>query len=232
MTTTTSFSRDLLLNDPENAFRAGLDGRQSQIWTAMPVIVTSVDFTSMTVACRIAIQGVVSNSDGTETPTTISPCVDVPIVFPSAGGFTLTLPVRVGDEGLGIFSSRCIDSWWQNGAAQDSQPPMESRMHDLSDCFFIPGPKSQPKVISNISSTNAQLRTDDGMTYLEITPSGQINLVANSGLSITGNLSVTGSITATEEVIGNGIALSTHDHSAGALTSPSGPVTGITGPPV
>lgn len=208
----TSFSRDLLLNDAENTFRAGLDGRQSGIWTAMPVIVTSVNYAAMTVECRIAIQGIVVNSDGSETPKTITPCVDVPIVFPSAGGFTLTLPVAPGDEGLGIFSSRCIDSWWQNGAAEDSQPPMESRMHDLSDCFFIPGPKSQPNVISNISSSNAQLRTDDGMTYLEITPGGQINLVANSGLSITGNVSVTGSITATEDVMGAGISLSTHMH--------------------
>src|ERR1019366_1339884 len=112
---------------------------------------------------------------------------DVPIVFPSAGGFTITLPITVGDEVLVIFSSRCIDGWWQNGGIQ---APIEFRMHDLSDGFAIPGPKSLPHVIPNISTTGAQIRNNAGTTYVEISANGQIQLVSPSQVNIKANLVV------------------------------------------
>lgn len=224
--------RDELLGDPQTAMRVILDGRQSTIWTAIPAYVTSVNFTAMTVECQPTIQGVISNFDGTETMVNLPLLVDVPIIFPSAGGFTLTLPIAINDEGLVIFSSRAIDSWWQNSGIG---VPVESRQHDLSDGLFIPGPKSQPNVISSISTTNAQLRSDDGTIYLELTPSGVINLVTTSGINLTGDVNITGSLVvsetvmATGEITGNGIALSTHTHS---VVVPSTPFTGDTGAPI
>ena len=201
--------RNQLTNDTEVAIRYGLDGRQAVMWTALPAIVTSVSFSAMTLECQPTIQGMVTASDGSQSPVNLPMLVDVPIVFPSAGGFTLTFPIKIGDEVLVIFASRCIDAWWQQGGIQ---PPMELRMHDLSDGFAIPGPKSQPKVIGSISSSNAQLRTNDGVCYLEITPSGGINLKAPSGVSITGALNVTGTIIATGEITSGIIPLSTHLH--------------------
>ena len=48
-------------------------------------------------------------------------------------------------------------------------------MHDLSDGFAIPGPRSVPKIPAGvISSTEAQLRNDAGTVYLSITASGKI----------------------------------------------------------
>lgn len=209
-------NRDQLLNDPETAIRNGLDSKQAQMWTAMPAIVTSVNLTQMTIQCQPAIKGVVTNEDGSSTYVNLPILADVPICFPSAGGFTLTLPIVIGDEVLVVFGNRCIDAWWQSGGVQ---LPMELRMHDLSDGFAIPGPRSLPRAaaVPGISATNAQLRTNDGLTYLEITPTGHINLVAPSGVAITGNLAVTGAITATGEVTAKSLthpeALSTHVHS-------------------
>jgi hypothetical protein len=207
--------RNELLNDPEAAQRYALDGRQAQIWTAMPGMIVSVDLDAMTCQVQPAIQGVYTDQTNNEQYVTLPVLVDVPIVFPSAGGFSLTFPMSVEDEVLIVIASRCIDAWWQSGKVS---VPMETRMHDLSDGFAIPGPKSQPNVLSGISSTNAQLRSNDGTTYLEITPSGQINLVAPSGLgitgavTITGNLNVTGEVQATEDVVAGAISLLTHIH--------------------
>lgn len=166
--------RAQLLNDPEEAFRLAFEGRQSAMWTAMPGIVTEVDLSKNTCSVQLAIQGTVENENGEKTQVNYPMLADVPIVWPRAGGFVLTFPLAVNDEVLVVFSSRCIDAWWQNGSVQRA---MEARMHDLSDGFAIPGPSSQPKVISNVSSTETQLRNEAGDTYLSITADGKIGMV-------------------------------------------------------
>ena len=131
--------RDQLLNDSETSIRAGLQGLQSGLWTALPGIIQSIDPAKYTVEVQPAIQGVVTGSDGTEQFVNMPLLVDVPLCFPSGGGFLITMPLAVGDEVLVVIASRCIDAWWQNGGVG---VPIESRMHDLSDAFAIPGPFS------------------------------------------------------------------------------------------
>lgn len=209
-------NRAQLLNDAEEAMRLVLDGRQSTMWTAMPAIVQSVDLAKMTCVVQLALQGSVEDENGVVSSVDIHPLADVPIIFPSAGGFTITLPLAAGDEVLVIMASRCIDAWWQSGGFQNL--PLEARMHDLSDAFAIPGPRSQPRVISGISATNAQIRNDAGTTYVEIAADGKISLVSPSEIdisapmvSITGDLQVSGDVTASQ-VTGGGVALSSHVH--------------------
>jgi hypothetical protein len=165
--------RNQVLNDPETAQRYALQGLQAQMWTAMPAIVSSVNLEAMTCEVQPAIKGVATDENGVQSFVNMPPLLDCPIVFPSAGGFTITFPIAVDDEVLVVISSRCIDSWWQSGGVQI---PMELRMHDLSDGFVIPGPKSQPNVISNVSATDVQIRNDDGDTYVSITGDGKIGV--------------------------------------------------------
>jgi hypothetical protein len=54
---------------------------------------------------------------------------------------------------------------------------MEFRMHDLSDGFAFVGPRSTPRVLSGVSTTATQLRSDDGATMVEVSP-GKIRLQA------------------------------------------------------
>lgn len=163
--------RSQLLNDAEQAMRLVLDGRQSTMWTAMPGIVTAVDLAKMTCSVQPVIQGIVEEENGATQNVNLPLLVDVPIVFPSAGGFTITMPVAANDEVLVVFASRCIDAWWQSGGVNR---PMEARMHDLSDGFAIPGPKSQPNVLSSISTTDLQIRNNAGSVYLSIGADGKI----------------------------------------------------------
>lgn len=216
--------RAQLTNDVEEAIRLNLDGRQSTIWTAMPCIVQSVDFDAMTCEAQPAIQGTVEDENGVLQSVNLPLLVDVPIVFPSAGGFLITLPLSQGDEVLVVMASRCIDAWWQSGGIQR---PMEARMHDLSDGFAIPGPRSQPNTVGGISATGAQIRNDAGTTYIEISGNGKIKLVSPSEIDVTGNLKVTGTISATGDVIaasgGAPIHLETHTHISATPGNPTGP---------
>ena len=99
-------------NSLDTALSMGLRGQQSQIWTALPGIIQSINFEAMTVEIQPAIKGVLSNPKTGEASTVALPLlVDCPIVFPSGGGVSLTLPLAAGDECLILFASRCIDAW-------------------------------------------------------------------------------------------------------------------------
>ena len=163
--------------------------------------------------------------------------VDCPVQFLSGGGVTLTFPIAIGDECLIIFACRCIDGWWENGYIKDvnGNPsnqyqyiPPEMRLHDLSDGFVIPGFKSRPNVVPNISIAATQIRTNDGLTYIEFNPTnhnvnivtmntGAVNITTpnttmNANVTINGNLQVNGSITSTGDMVANGISMDNHTH--------------------
>jgi len=217
--------RTELLNDNEEAMREILEGHQVGLWTALPGIVQSVDLTAMTCEVQPSLQAVVTNLNGVDSVVNLPLLVDVPIVFPSAGGFTITLPIAAGDEVLVVFSARCIDAWWQSGGVQQA---MEARMHDLSDGFAIPGPRSLPRKVPAISSTALQIRNDAGTTYLELSADGKVKIVTPSEIDITGDINVTGTIHATGDVLAGSVSLKNHEH---PFTVPSTPFSGETGAP-
>ena len=154
-------------NDDAAAMKAAMDGRSAETWTSLPGIIKSVNFGAITCEVQPTIQSVVI-VNGERQNTSLPQLLDVPVVYPHGGGYSLTFPLGANnaeDEVLTIFSARCIDNWWQHGGVQ---PQFEQRMHDLSDGFAIPGPYSQKNKISNVSTTTAQFRSDDGDLFVEL----------------------------------------------------------------
>ncbi|MBP3138405.1 Gp138 family membrane-puncturing spike protein [Klebsiella pneumoniae] len=178
----------------------------SAMRVSIPGIIQSFDPDAVTAVIQPAIKGVEHDASGSEVSVNLPLLVDVPVIFPRGGGCTLTFPVSAGDECLVIFADRCIDFWWQSGGIQE---PVDGRMHDLSDAFCIVGPQSQAKKISGISTTAAQLRTDDGAAFIELaaghdvtvkTP-GKLTASADGGTEITspeiilnGNVTINGNL--------------------------------------
>jgi hypothetical protein len=205
------------LDDPEESLRMALESYASQLWTALPASVVSVNLTAQTVSVQPTIQGSVADPAGNVRLVNLPVLVDVPLVWPKAGGFALTFPVAAGDEVLVVFSCRCIDSWWQSGGIG---APAEARMHDLSDGFAILAPTSQPKKLANVSSTNVQLRNYAGNTLVEITPDGKANITGASEINLTapvinltGTMNLNGQMTQSggSMTIG-GVVFGTHKH--------------------
>lgn len=220
------------VGDPEETFRVAFEGGQARMWTALPGIVVKFDPARMVANIKPTIKGLMQTEKGILQWVEMPVLLDCPVVFPQGGGVTLTFPIAEGDEVLVVFASRCIDSWWQLGGVQNQA---ELRMHDLSDGFAIPGARSQPRKFA-VSTTAAQLRTDDGSAYVELNPSNKgvtvqttgkakvnadtIEATANSAtvtastislvgnVTVTGNLSVSGSMTNAGKNIGK-----THTHS-------------------
>ncbi|MBX4679765.1 Gp138 family membrane-puncturing spike protein [Klebsiella pneumoniae] len=178
----------------------------SAMRVSMPGIIQSFDPDAVTAVVQPAIKGAEQDESGYEVSVNLPLLVDVPVVFPRGGGCTLTFPVKAGDECLVIFADRCIDFWWQSGGIQE---PVDERMHDLSDAFCIVGPQSQAKKIGGISTTAAQLRTDDGSAFIEVAAghdvtvktSGKLTASADGGTEITspeiilnGNVTINGNL--------------------------------------
>ncbi|HHT2143114.1 TPA: Gp138 family membrane-puncturing spike protein [Klebsiella michiganensis] len=204
-----------------------------QMRVALPGIIQSFDPDAVTAVVQPAIRYIERDNDGNTSTQDYPLLVDVPVVFPRGGGCTLTFPVKEGDECLVIFADRCIDFWWQSGGIQE---PVDGRMHDLSDAFCIVGPQSQAKKISGISTTSAQLRTDDGSAFIEVSAGGDITattagnatinapeIILNGNVTINGNLSqgmgesggaatMHGPVTVTNDVTAGGKSLMTHTH--------------------
>lgn len=230
--------REERLDDPEESLRLAFENLQSQLWTSLPGVVTAVDLNKQTVSVQPSIQGSISSPSGSSQSVNLPVLVDVPIVWPRAGGFALTFPIAAGDEVLVVFASRCIDTWWQSG---DIGVQAEVRMHDLSDGFAILAPTSQPKKLSDVSSSNVQLRDEAGTTYVEIAPGGKIKLRGATSIDInaptvnidatninikgtttqTGAMNMTGQVTQTGGMSIGGVTFGTHKHS-----DPQGGTTG------
>ncbi|WP_392552091.1 Gp138 family membrane-puncturing spike protein [Orbus wheelerorum] len=204
---------------------------RSNVYTALPARV--INFNGHTVTCEIMITRIMTNGQEIEIP----PLVDVPAQFPHAGGFCFTVPIKKGDEGLVIFSSRCIDGWYISG---DKSKPLDNRMHDLSDGIFIVGVNSVPKKITDFYHDGASMQTDNGSTYIRLTDGkilikGDIEHTGNSkqtgNLALMGNYQQVGSwaqqggdaaskgTLSASKIVGGGIDLENHVHvETGSIT--------------
>ena len=145
--------------------------RQSQcdLRVAVPGIIQSFDPARQLAVVQIALREKVVTPGKSPVDTAISLLKDVPVVLPRGGGYSLTLPLKSGDECLLVFSDMARDYWWLRGGVQNQ---FELRRHDLSDAFCIPGPWSQPRVLPAYSTTSAQLRSDDGLVKIDLSTTG------------------------------------------------------------
>lgn len=205
-------------DDPLEAARIAQDGSQAQIWTALPGIVQSFDATALTVSVQPAIQGRVSDKTGTASNVNLPLLVDVPVVFPHGGGFSLTFPVKAGDECLVVFTSRCMDGWWQDGGVQ---PQLDRRMHDLSDGMAILGPWSQKRKIGGINGGATELRSDDAATVVSVS-AGHITLKA-AGITLDGPVNCTSTLTTAGDTTAGTISLEHHVHTNSGGSGTGGP---------
>lgn len=192
-----------------------LKGAKQSIRVSMPGIIKSFD--PETVTCVVEVSIYIPKPESAEGKSidrlgqdnVFYPLIlDAPVIFPRGGGCTLTFPIKEGDECLVVFADRCIDFWWQSGGVQNGS---RGRMHDYSDAFVIPGPQSQAKKISGISTTAAQLRTDDGSAFIEVASNGAVTITSPQ-TTVNGPLHVNGAITSTGDQTAAGISQIEHTH--------------------
>lgn len=140
------------------------------------------------------------NNENISLPTLL----DVPVQFPQSGGFSITFPVKEGDECIVVFSDMCIDSWWQLGGVQAQA---EKRRHDLSDGIAILGIRSIPNVISNFANDTMQMRNKEGSTFIEISEDTIKIKAKNLIMEVEDNTAITSNLNVDKNISGGGATL-------------------------
>lgn len=169
------------LKTQTEVYRKLLDQFGADLRVACPGIVESFDATAQTATVNVALREKI-NIDGNLEWTDIPTLVDVPVLFPRAGGYALTFPVQPGDECLVVFCDMCIDAHWQSGGVQNQ---IDKRRHDLSDGVAYLTGISQPHRLTNVSTDTLQMRNDAGTAYIEI-DGNNINIVASGDVTFKG----------------------------------------------
>ncbi len=198
-------------DDELEALKHAIGARLTEVWTALPGTVESFDPETMTVTVQLGTKDSIRNEDGTISTSPFPLLTDCPVVWQGGGGVTATFPIAAGDECLVVFASRCIDAWWQSGGVQEQA---ESRIHSLADGFALVGVRSRPRALPGISASSAQLRSDDGATYIDLNPALQkVKIVAPGGFDVVAPLStfsaavtITGLLTFVGGMVGSALS--------------------------
>ena len=173
---------EIIGTDEQESQRNAIETQTKGLRCACPGIIQSFDIDTQTVTVQLAIREEISRYDSSKEWVNIPLLLDVPIVIPHAGGYSITFPIKKGDECLVVFSDMCINSWWALGGIQNQE---EKRRHDLSDGFAILGVYSQPNKLKNYSTDSMQIRNKTGSSYIEL-KDNEINIVSPS-VKINGN---------------------------------------------
>lgn len=136
-----------------------IDQRLEGVHTAMPGSVESYDATRQTADVRLLLKARTTIETGDVIDESLPVAVNVPVVFPGAGGFRLTFPVKPGDGVLVVFAEASIDRWQARGGEQATD---DVRRFHLADAIAIPGLRAVPEAWQGASSVSLTLGHNTG----------------------------------------------------------------------
>lgn len=108
----------------------------SRVYVATPAKVERFDAAKRQIDAQPLIKDGYVDEDGVRQ-TEIRPVIpNVPVVYPTGGGFTVTWPLSIGDGVLLVFSRDSLDKWLAVGGMVD---PNDDTKHNFVDAIAIPG---------------------------------------------------------------------------------------------
>lgn len=133
----------------------------------IPCVIQSYDAAKGTVECQPVIRERIINQNENIEYLNLPLLINVPVAFPSNNEYSVTFPLKTGDECLVFFSDLSIDNFWEKG---DVQNPIEDRRHDLSDGIAYPCNLSLTKNRRTksglfLSSSSASILVDSDVTF-------------------------------------------------------------------
>ncbi len=170
--------------------KQGIESHIKELHTSMPGIIESFDAATQLASVQPAIKRVFKTDLGDReilTPSPLPILINVLVQFPRGGGFSLTFPVKKGDECLLVFCERSIDNWHKFGGVKD---PGARRFHALSDATAFVGVSSLVNKVPNYDATNTQIKKDDGSVFITLKDSGAMDIHADADINVTSDTEV------------------------------------------
>ncbi len=154
------------------------------VGTSIPGHILSFDPDRQIAQVQIGVQRVDRQGVKTDPP----PLIEVPVFVYGGSQFSIDVQIDPGDEGVIIFSQRCIDAWVDTGGIANN-PIL--RFHDIADAYFIPGVRSQPGKITGHNNNGVRIRNKSGSSDIWLKNDG--NAEMNVGvLKVNGHIHSTG----------------------------------------
>lgn len=161
--------------------------------TGLPGIIRSYDPITKRARVAPAVLRLMTDGRTFELPEV----VNVPVMHPSGGGYTLLFPLQPGDAVWLAFSQRGLSRFKQGYTV--SAP--DEGMFSIKDAVAMAGFGSLS--VTPASTTGVSLQSDDGShsividdTGINITTSGEVTITPAGGATVNGSLHVTEDITA------------------------------------
>lgn len=165
-----------MVTDLATVIQSYVDHFETQLFTALPAKVVSFNSVEQTVVVKPTMLEAYTDGLSSAFPE----IVEVPVMFPSAGGGSLTFPVKTGDEVLLVFSSRNYDTWWETGES-DSQSTTQ-RFNDLNDAIAILGLTSKNNSVE-ASTEDVELKFNGNV--IRLVSDGTVEVETASTITIS-----------------------------------------------
>lgn len=181
MTTSPTDAIDLTQPDDERdpdiveGVRAAILGERAKMRTALPGVVQSYNAATQraTVQSGVALRLL----DGTTETDPLF--VDVPVVYPGAGGYSIHYPLAAGDECLILCSERSMDEWLAEGGYNVA--PGDPRRFSAQDAICLPGLRSAPNALPAAArpADALTIASADGAVRIEVRAGGVVTIFAD-----------------------------------------------------
>lgn len=161
-----------IISDPERGFDLLIKSIKGGLYCAMPAIVEDVNLTNQTLEAKPVTLTKTTNSSGVVSDFQLPILLDVPFCCYKGGGFSITVPVKKGDECLIIFTDMDFSAWFQNGGYNYSE---HSFVHSYTNAVAIVGLSSEPNAIKDYNPEAIEIRNSDGSEKISMS-AGNITL--------------------------------------------------------
>ena len=145
-----------------------IDEALANLYTSLPAKIDKIGKvgTVTVISCTPLINRIYQEGYAEEDPA----IEDVPIIWPSGGGFHITCPLEVGDVVMLHFTMRSAMEM-KNSDGKKAQTPTSKRLHNIMDAFAVPciHPYKSPLVTND---TDMSIGSDS--MEIIITKSGNI----------------------------------------------------------
>ena len=204
-----------------------------RVHTSLPGVVVEYDHETRRARVQPAVDLLLSPPDnptadfGALIPMPKPIILDVPVIFPAGGGYTVHFPLVKDDPVMLLFAERDIAAF---KLTLETGPPISDDVMEIQHAVCIPG--FVPPTVT-LAGDGLVLQSNDGATYVHLNDSPRtidaqldgatrIRMDPNSigitavSVTVTGNLTVTGTSTLTGNVLPganvDSIDVGTHTH--------------------
>ncbi len=148
------------------------------VCTSIPATVESYDPVTQTADCKPSVKRRIALPDGGAEYQDLPVIPKVPVGFPRAGGFVLSLPLEKGDRVWLVFSQYPTGEWQATGT--DAAEPKDGRLHGMSSPMAIPAGYTlkDPLAPADLAARTAGivLGKDGAAEQIRISDAGKIQL--------------------------------------------------------